>query len=57
MKGRYCPDKGMDDVQNYLCKAGYLCLEGLRTATPNRVTDSSGSIIGDLCSNGKHCPG
>ena len=51
MKGRYCPNLAMTDVDDYLCKEGHLCGEGLSIAAPAGLTN------GDICSKGKYCPG
>ena len=51
MTGRYCPNKAMNDIQNYLCNSGYKCGAGLTTATP------IGLANGDVCSKGKYCSG
>ena len=57
MKGRYCPDSAMHDLQSYLCSAGYLCDTGLQVTNPDGVTDVSGTVIGRKCASGKQCPG
>ena len=51
MQGRYCPDSGMDDAKNNLCKAGYLCKTGLSVPTPVALSQ------GDVCTLGKFCSG
>lgn len=51
MKGRYCPNLAMTDIQNYLCKEGYVCGAGISVASPVALP------TGDVCSKGKYCPG
>lgn len=61
MKGRYCPNTGMTDINNYLCKQGYWCEEGLSVSTPAAILadplDPASAVIGDVCEEGKYCSG
>lgn len=59
MKGRYCPNTGMTNINNYLCKQGYWCEEGLSVSTPTAIYDTATGLvlIGDVCSEGKFCSG
>lgn len=57
-QGHYCPDAGMNDIDDYLCKEGYLCHRGMTISTPDTpVIDAiTGDTIGEICPTGYHCP-
>ena len=56
-QGHYCPETGMSDIGDYLCKEGYLCHGGATVSTPNPEVDSgTGFTRGEICPTGYHCP-
>jgi len=46
--GRYCPNTGMDDIDDYLCAAGFYCLKGVTVEEPTDASVYSTGIDGAL---------
>jgi hypothetical protein len=48
----------MSDIDDYLCKEGYLCHSGMTISSPDTpVVDSvTGDTLGEICPTGYHCP-
>lgn len=59
MKGRYCDEEALDDVQPKLCDSGYYCRLGNTMANPTDELDlaSDGTYKGKSCSSGSYCSG
>lgn len=61
--GRYCPNEGMGDIDEYICAAGFYCLKGNWLEEPptdtiyvSELTASlSGTIIGGECHVEREC--
>ena len=56
--GRYCPNTGMDDIDDFLCAAGFYCLKGVTAeepaATSTYATGIDSALTGTV--NGGPCP-
>ena len=48
----------MSDIDDYLCKEGYLCHRSMTISKPDSpVTDgTTGDTLGEICPVGYHCP-
>ena len=62
MKGRYCPERAVDDIQTLLCDPGHECRLANIVADPTETdTDanalSDGVYRGKLCTSGYYCSG
>ena len=59
MKGRYCDELALDDVQSKLCDAGHFCDEGNIRSNPDGtdVDENGDPIVGRVCDSGKYCSG
>jgi len=54
--GRYCPDSGMRDISDYICKEGYICHSKMSIAKPVTAVMDGLTVLGEPCPIGYHCP-